>query len=113
MHILILNGSSKGQYSVTLQTINYLERLHPQHTFEVLHVGQRIKALEKDFAPALAAIEKADLMLWFWFGRKFFGTPWAGRISRHFYYCQNPTPNPTLFLKRNYLPTLFDSFWGV
>ena len=50
MHILILNGSPKGQYSVTLQTINYLERLHPQHTFEVLHVGQRIKALEKDFA---------------------------------------------------------------
>ena len=63
MHILILNGSPKGQYSVTLQTINYLERLHPQHTFEVLHVGQRIKALEKDFAPALAAIEKADLIL--------------------------------------------------
>ena len=40
MHILILNGSSKGQYSVTLQTINYIERLHQQHTFEVLHVGQ-------------------------------------------------------------------------
>ena len=63
MHILILNGSPKGQYSVTLQTINYLERLHPQHTFEVLHVGQRIKALEKDFVPALTAIEKADLIL--------------------------------------------------
>ena len=63
MHILILNGSPKGQYSVTLQTTNYLERLYPQHTFEVLHVGQRIKALEKDFAPALTAIEKADLLL--------------------------------------------------
>ena len=63
MHILILNGSPKGQYSVTLQTINYLECLHPQHNFEMLHVGQRIKALEKDFAPALTAIEKADLIL--------------------------------------------------
>ena len=63
MHILILNGSPKGQYSVTLQTINYLECLHPQHTFEVLHVGQKIKALEKDFSPALTAIEKADIIL--------------------------------------------------
>lgn len=63
MNILILNGSPKGAYSITLQTVNYLEKLHPEHTFEVLHVGQRIKALEKDFSPALAALEKADLLL--------------------------------------------------
>ncbi|MBQ8278336.1 MAG: NAD(P)H-dependent oxidoreductase [Roseburia sp.] len=63
MNILILNGSPKGAYSITLQTVNYLEKLHPEHTFEVLHVGQRIKALEKDFSPALDALEKADLLL--------------------------------------------------
>ena len=51
MHILVLNGSPKGADSVTLQTVNYLEYKYPAHTFEVLHVGQRIKALEKDFAP--------------------------------------------------------------
>ncbi len=63
MKILILNGSPKGEYSITLQTVRYLELLHPEHTFEVLHVGQRIKALEKDFSPALEAVEKADLLL--------------------------------------------------
>ena len=63
MNILVLNGSPKGEYSVTLQTIKYLEALHPEHTFEVLHVGQRIKALEKDFAPVVSAVEKADLLL--------------------------------------------------
>ena len=63
MHILVLNGSPKGANSITLQTVNYLECKYPAHTFEVLHVGQRIKALEKDFAPALDAIEKADLLL--------------------------------------------------
>jgi len=63
MKILVINGSPKGQYSVTLQTVNYLEKLHPEHTFEVLHAGQRIKALEKDFAPALEAVKKADLLL--------------------------------------------------
>ena len=63
MRILVINGSPKGKYSVTLQTTNYLQILHPEHEFEILHAGQSIKALEKDFTPALAAVEKADLLL--------------------------------------------------
>ena len=63
MEILVINGSPKGKHSVTLQTINYLQILHPEHHFEVLHAGQTIKALEKDFSPALAAIQKADVLL--------------------------------------------------
>lgn len=63
MRILVLNGSPKGNYSITLQTVNYLQALHPEHTFEVLHVGQRIKALEKDLSPALEALQQADLLL--------------------------------------------------
>lgn len=63
MHVLVLNGSPKGNYSITLQTVNYLEILYPEHTFSVLHVGQRIKAFEKDFTPALEAIQNADLLL--------------------------------------------------
>ena len=63
MNILVINGSPKGANSVTLQTIHYLQALHGEHTFEVLHVGQRIKALEKDFTPALEAVKKADLLL--------------------------------------------------
>ncbi|MBP3701620.1 MAG: NAD(P)H-dependent oxidoreductase, partial [Lachnospiraceae bacterium] len=62
MNILVLNGSPKGEYSVTLQTVRYLEILYPQHTFEVLHVGQRIKALEKDFTPAVEALNRAELL---------------------------------------------------
>ncbi len=63
MNILVLNGSPKGEYSITLQTVRYLEKLNPQDTFTVLHVGQRIKALEKDFSPAVTAIEEADVLL--------------------------------------------------
>ena len=63
MNILVINGSPKGKYSITLQTVNYLQILHPEHTFEILHAGQSIKALEKDFSPALEALEKADLLL--------------------------------------------------
>ena len=63
MNILVLNGSPKGENSITLQTLRYLEKKFRIDSMEVLHVGQRIKALEKDFSPALEAIEKADLLL--------------------------------------------------
>ena len=63
MRILVLNGSPKGKYSVTLHTVLYLQQLHPEHEFEVLHVGAQIKALEKDLSPALSAVQSADLLL--------------------------------------------------
>ena len=63
MNILVLNGSPKGKYSITLQTVLYLEKLHPDHTFENLNVGQTIKSLEKDFSSAIDAVQKADLLL--------------------------------------------------
>ena len=63
MHILVVNGSPKGQNSITLQTVRYIEKLCKHQTFELLHVGQRIKALERDFSPAKEALERADLIL--------------------------------------------------
>ena len=63
MKIAVINGSPKGEYSITLQTVHYLEKRYPEHEFTVLHVGQRIKSLEKDFAPARAVLEAADAIL--------------------------------------------------
>ena len=63
MNVLVINGSPKGPSSVTLQTVHYLEILHPEHNFEILHAGQRIKALEKDFSQVLPLVEKAELLL--------------------------------------------------
>ncbi len=63
MNILILNGSPKGEYSITLHTSLYIQALHPEHTYEVLHVGQRIRKLEQDMDEALAALKRADLIL--------------------------------------------------
>ena len=63
MKITVINGSPKGEFSVTLQTVRYLEILHPEHTFTVLHVGQTIRSIEKDFTAAAAALESADLLL--------------------------------------------------
>ena len=63
MNILIINGSPKGKNSITLQTCIYLQKLHKEHHFEVLHVGASIKQLEKDFSPAATALHNADIVL--------------------------------------------------
>ena len=63
MNILVLNASPKGKNSTTVHTALYLQALHPEHTFAVLPVGQRIKSYEKDFAPLRCQLEQADLLL--------------------------------------------------
>lgn len=63
MKVLVLNGSPKGKYSITLQTVLYLEKKFKACEFEVLNVGQTIKQLEKDFSAAKKALEEADVLL--------------------------------------------------
>lgn len=63
MKVLVLNGSPKGEYSVTLQTSLYLEKKFPEHSFIYIHVGQKIKSLEKDFLHVAKEISDADLII--------------------------------------------------
>lgn len=63
MDILVINGSPKGKNSATLQTVLYLQILHPEHRFEILDAGDKIKRYERDFLEARTALEKADLLL--------------------------------------------------
>ena len=63
MRILLVNGSPKGAQSTTLHTALYLEALHPEHSFSVLHAGQKIKSLERDFSPARKALLEAEMIL--------------------------------------------------
>ena len=63
MKILVLNASPKGGNSTTVHTALYLQALHPEHSFTVLPVGQRIKSYEKDFEPLRRELEQAELLL--------------------------------------------------
>ena len=63
MNILVIVGSPKGKDSITLHTCLYLEKQFPELHFDYIYPGQRIKALEKDFSPALDSIRKADVLL--------------------------------------------------
>lgn len=63
MKICVLNGSPKGKYSITLQTVLYLQVKYPACDFEIIHVGQKIGAYEKDMQQALSAISDAEMIL--------------------------------------------------
>jgi len=67
MKIIVLNGSPKGKYSITLQYITYLQRRYGQHEFEMLNISQKIKKLEKDepyFQETIEKIREANLVIW-------------------------------------------------
>jgi multimeric flavodoxin WrbA len=67
MKILVLNGSPKGDLSVTLQYVNYLAKMMPEVEFKPLHIAQRIKAIENtknEFEEILAEVRSADGVLW-------------------------------------------------
>jgi len=67
MKIVVLNGSPKGDLSVTLQYANFLAKAFPQHEFKVHHIAQRIKAIEakqEEWDKVIADIQSADGVLW-------------------------------------------------
>ncbi|MBQ5333968.1 MAG: iron-sulfur protein, partial [Oscillospiraceae bacterium] len=61
MNICVLSGSPKGKNSITLQTVLYLEQKFPKDTFTYFHVGQRLRAFERDMTDVLKAISEADM----------------------------------------------------
>ncbi|MEG0598268.1 MAG: NAD(P)H-dependent oxidoreductase, partial [Oscillospiraceae bacterium] len=63
MNICVLSGSPKGKYSVTVQTVLFLQKHFPADSFEILHVGQTVRGLRQDFTPVLKALQRADLLL--------------------------------------------------
>jgi multimeric flavodoxin WrbA len=67
MKLVILNGSPKGEMSVTMQYVRYLRREFPEHEYAEHHVCQRIRLLEKRSAALeeiAADVEGADGVIW-------------------------------------------------
>ena len=67
MKITVLNGSPKGDISVTMQYVHYIQKKFPQHELKILNVAQRIKKLERDeaaFQEILAEVQSSDGVLW-------------------------------------------------
>ncbi|WP_026528980.1 NAD(P)H-dependent oxidoreductase [Butyrivibrio sp. VCD2006] len=63
MKILVINGSPKGESSITYQTMLYIEAFFEKHDYKVIHAGEKIKHLEKDFQGAEEMLKWADLLV--------------------------------------------------
>ena len=67
LNITVLSGSPKGIYSFTIQSVYYLQKIFPEISFTIFHIGQKIKRIEKDtefLDKILKQVEKADCILW-------------------------------------------------
>ncbi len=67
MKILVLNGSPKGDLSVTLQYVHYLQKVNPGVEFITYNIAQQIRKIEKDqafFDEIIEQVRHADGVLW-------------------------------------------------
>lgn len=67
MQISVLNGSPKGEKSVTIQYVRFLELAQPDHTFIIHHIGKKISGIEKnpdEWKEICISVRDADLILW-------------------------------------------------
>jgi multimeric flavodoxin WrbA len=67
MRFVVLNGSPKGDGSVTMQYVRFLQKKYPAHEFPIHNISQRISKLEEDpgaFQKVIQHIESAEGVLW-------------------------------------------------
>lgn len=67
MKITVLNGSPKGDLSVTLQYIHFISKKFPLHTFSIHNVSQKIKSIEKKetaFDQIIEDVRNSDAVWW-------------------------------------------------
>ncbi len=67
MKIVVLNGSPKGNLSISLAYFKYLETQFPDHQYKIYHIGQMIKKIEKRpayFSEIMKEINGADGLVW-------------------------------------------------
>ena len=67
MKIVVLAGSPKGEMSITLQYVRYIQKKIPAYSFIIIQIGNQIRKLENDavaFQAVLDEIRRADAVLW-------------------------------------------------
>jgi multimeric flavodoxin WrbA len=65
--IVVLNGSPKGNISVTLQYVLFIRKKFPQHELKIFNIAQEIRKIEgeeKAFQEIIEAVRSADGVLW-------------------------------------------------
>jgi multimeric flavodoxin WrbA len=67
MKIVVLNGSPKGELSITMQYVAFIQKNFPQHELKILNIAQNAKQIdrrEEVFQEIIEEIKAADGVLW-------------------------------------------------
>jgi len=67
MKIAVLNGSPKGEVSVTVQYIKFIQKKYPQHELKLINIAHDIVRIEKDdnlFKSIIDEVRKSDGVIW-------------------------------------------------
>ncbi len=67
MKIVVLNGSPKGEVSITMQYMTYIKENFKHHEFDFIHISHDIKKIEREpelFEAILRKVESSDGVLW-------------------------------------------------
>ena len=67
MKIIVLNGSPKGDISVTMQYVHFIQNKFPQHELKIINISQRVTRIEKDekaFQEIIDEVKASDGVLW-------------------------------------------------
>lgn len=67
MEITVLNGSPKGDVSVTMQFIELIRKKFPQHRFTIYNISQKMGRIEKDpeaFDEIIESVKGSDGVIW-------------------------------------------------
>jgi multimeric flavodoxin WrbA len=65
--IVVLNGSPKGNMSVTLQYVLFIRKKFPHHELKIFNIAQEIRKIEGEeeaFQEIIEAVKSADGVLW-------------------------------------------------
>lgn len=67
MKIVVLNGSPKGNMSVTLQYALFIGKKFPRHELKIFNIAQELRKIEREekaFQEIIEAVKSADGVLW-------------------------------------------------
>lgn len=67
MKFVVLNGSPKGDLSVTMQYVHYIEKNYKEHEFNIINISEKINKIEKDenfFKEIIDEVNSSDGVIW-------------------------------------------------
>lgn len=67
MKITVLNGSPKGDTSITMQYVHYMLKEFPDHDYTIHNISHRIKGIERDikaFNEVIASVRNSGMVIW-------------------------------------------------